>query len=339
VRFGVLGAADIAVRRTLPALRTLTGVAELTAVASRDRARAAELAATFGGRAYGSYPALLDDPAVDAVYLPVPAGLHATWIERALAAGKHVLVEKPLTTDLATTARLLRRAAGAGLVLAENMTFTHHGQHDAVRRLVAAGAIGEVRTVVASFRVPPRPPGDIRLRRSLGGGSLLDQGVYPVRAALAHLGTGLRVDEAVLRYHPEHDVDLGGSALLTGPGGTTALLTFGMDGAYECHYELAGTGGSIRVERAFTAPPGHRPQVSLRPLDGPPRPLDLAPDDQFARCLRAFVARVHAGAGPGDGLSLAAAAAVDRIGALGSVSRVAPAGRRDATARPSPSRV
>jgi predicted dehydrogenase len=310
VRFGLAGAADIAVRRTLPALRTLAGVASLTAVASRDPARAAGLAARFGGRAHGSYDDLLADPEVDAVYLPLPAGLHAEWISRALAAGKHVLVEKPLTTGLATTAHLLRRAARAGLVLAENMTFVHHGQHALVRRLVAAGAIGEPRTVTASFTVPPRPPSDIRYQPALGGGSLLDQGVYPIRAALLHLGTGLRVREAHLRHDPDHGVDAGGSALLTGAGGTSARLTFGMDGGYTCFYELTGTDGAIRVERAFTPPPDHQPRVWLNG-----RPLDPGPDDQFALCLRAFAARVRAGAGPdpADGLSLAQAAIADEI--------------------------
>jgi len=316
VRFGVLGAADIAVRKTLPALGTLAGIAELTAVASRHPARAAQVVEAFGGRVHRSYDDLLADPKVDAVYLPLPPSGHALWASRALAAGKHVLVEKPLTTDHAETSSLLRQAANAGLVLAENMTFPYHRQHAEVLRLVGAGAIGELRTMTASFAVPARPANDIRLRADLGGGSVLDQGVYPVRAALMVLGPRVRLRAATLRHDPARGVDLAGSARLTSlDDGVQARLNFGMDGSYECFYELTGTAGTIRVERAFTPPPEFRPQVSLRPAAGPERLLDLGPDDQFAGCLRAFVARVRTGAGPhpADVTFLAQARIVDRI--------------------------
>ncbi|WP_201787146.1 Gfo/Idh/MocA family protein [Actinoplanes sp. TFC3] len=299
LRFGVLGVADIAVRRTLPALATIPGEAALVAVASRVLPRAVELADEHGVRAYGSYAALLADPAVDAVYLPLPAGLHGPWIERCLLAGKHVLAEKPLAVDHATTVRLLRLAAGRSLVLAENMTFPFHSQHAAVSRLVAQGRIGELCSLHASFCVPPRPDGDIRYQAALGGGSLLDQGVYPVRAALLHLGSGLRVDSAALRHDPVRDVDLGGTARLRGPGGVEARLEFGMDGEYRCHYELTGTRGSIRVERAFTTPPEMTPQVWLQSGSGASHALELGADDQFARCLSAFVAQVRTGVAPG----------------------------------------
>ncbi|GAA2463649.1 Gfo/Idh/MocA family protein [Winogradskya humida] len=319
LRIGVLGAADIAVRRTLPALRTIPDDAVLVAVASRAPDRAAWLAGQYGARAYGSYAALLDDPDVDAVYLPLPAGLHGPWIERCLAAGKHVLAEKPLATDRATAERLLRLATARGLVLAENMTFPFHSQHTAVARLVIAGRIGELRSVQASFCVPPRPAGDIRYQAALGGGSLLDQGVYPIRAALLHLGPGLRVDAATLRHDPVRAVDLGGTARLCGPDGTEARLVFGMDGDYSCHYELTGTRGSIRVQRAFTTPPGLAPQVWLQNDDTPGHALDLPPDDQFARCLSTFVARVRAGSEPGPG-PLLQAAAVDDIRSFSTIT-------------------
>jgi len=312
LRIGVLGVADIAVRRTLPALRTLAGRGVLTAVAGRDPRRAAAVTATYGGTPYGSYQALLDSPEVDAVYVPLPGGLHGEWVDRALTAGKHVLVEKPLATDLPTTVRLLNTASARGLVLAENMTFPHHPQHAAVGRLVAAGAIGELRTVDAVFTVPPRPDGDIRYQAALGGGSLLDQGVYPIRAALMHLPGGLRVTDAMLRHDPVRDVDLGGSARLTAATGAQARVTFGMDGEYRCSYELIGTTGALHVERAFTPAPDHLPQVWLHPVSGPARRIPLDAADQFARCLDDFVRRVRGGAGT-DAASLAQSAVVDRI--------------------------
>ncbi|TDB69965.1 Gfo/Idh/MocA family protein, partial [Micromonospora sp. KC721] len=156
VRLGLLGCADIALRRVLPAVAALDSV-RLTAVASRTMAKATAVAERFGGVPIAGYDQLLARADIDAVYIPVPTGLHATWIRRALAAGKHVLAEKPLTSCQADTADLVATAEKAGLVLMENYMFVHHGQHAAVRRLVTGGAIGELRSFSATFTIPARP--------------------------------------------------------------------------------------------------------------------------------------------------------------------------------------
>lgn len=193
VRIGVTGCADIARRRMLPAFAAAPGT-EVAAVASRDPATAAAVADGYGCAAVTGYEALLEHPGVDAVYLPLPVSLHARWVERALYAGKHVLGEKPLTSSLRQTSDLVALARSLGLVLMENITFPHHSQHAAVRALVAGGAIGEPRTVTTAFAIPPLPPGNIRYRRDLDGGSLLDVGVHPLRAAQFFLGDDLEVD-------------------------------------------------------------------------------------------------------------------------------------------------
>src|SRR5215212_9491250 len=144
LRMGVLGCASIAIRRVLPALTEAEGI-ELTAVASRDPAKARQVAHRFGCAAAGGYDELLDRPDLDAVYIPLPTGLHAHWARRALAAGKHVLSEKPLTCDHATAVSLVEQASKAGLWLMENFMFLHHRQHEEVRTLVAEGRIGAPR--------------------------------------------------------------------------------------------------------------------------------------------------------------------------------------------------
>ncbi|MBP0461298.1 Gfo/Idh/MocA family protein [Streptomyces montanisoli] len=293
LRVGVLGGADIARRRMLPALAADPDV-ELVAVASRDAARAADLAHRFGGRPVTGYDEVLAAGDVDAVYVPLPAALHAPWVRRALIAGKHVLSEKPLTTDATTTSALLSLARVRGLALLENVLFVHHPQHAVARQLVADGAIGEPRVFSASFAVPPRPDGDIRYRADLGGGALLDVGYYPVRAALELLGPGLTVAGAVLDRSEGRNVDTSGAALLRGPGGVTAHLAFGMEHAYRSRYEVWGSAGHLVVEPAFTPPADHRPRLALSGPGGQ-REVVLGADDQVAAAVRAFVRAARGG--------------------------------------------
>ncbi|WP_306340767.1 Gfo/Idh/MocA family protein [Streptomyces sp. AS13] len=303
VRFGVLGCADVARRRLLPALRADPGT-RITALASRSRETAEAWAREYGCAAeYGAsgYAALLARTDVDAVYVPLPAALHGRWAEAALRSGKHVLCEKPLTTDGRSTAALVELAAARGLVLAENVMFVHHPQHEVVRGLVADGAIGEPRLLNAAFEIPALPEEDIRHRRELGGGALFDVGLYPVRAAL-HLVPGpLSVVDAELTERPGREVETGGWALLRNPAGVTARLAFGLEHSYRCRYELHGSEGSIVVDRAFTPPADHRPRLRLYRADGSTGPrgrvLELPAHDQVARTLAAFTAAVRAEGG------------------------------------------
>jgi len=291
VRIGVLGTADIARRRMLPAFAA-SPLTEVTAVASRDRAKAAQPAARFGGRPVHGYAGVLDRDDVDAVYVPLPVALHAEWVERALLAGKHVLAEKPLTGQGAATRRLLALARARGLVLMENVMFVHHAQHAAVRRLVADGAIGHVRAFSAAFTIPELPPDDIRFSAELGGGALLDIGLYPVRAALHFLGAGLEVSGAVLHRPRGREVETSGAVLLRRPDGVTAQLTFGIGFGYRSEYELFGSAGRIRVERAFTPAADHRPVLRLE-REGRGEEITLDAQDQVARTVGEFAGTVR----------------------------------------------
>ncbi|GAA2062669.1 Gfo/Idh/MocA family oxidoreductase [Streptomyces cheonanensis] len=297
VRIGVLGCAGIAVRRMLPAFTASPDVT-VTAVASRDMARAEEVAARFGCRPVEGYTALLGADDVDAVYVPLPAALHARWVEAALRAGRHVLAEKPLTTDPESTGRLLGLAAERRLALMENVMFVHHPRQEAVRSLIADGRIGELQSLNAAFTVPPFPDTDIRYDPDLGGGALSDVGLYPLRAALHFLGPRLEVLGARLTRGAGRRVETSGAVLLGTPEGVTAHLTFGMEHAYLSRYELCGSHGRITVDRAFTPPADAVPVIGLhRPEGSQEIPLDRA--DQVAATVAAFVAAVRSGSAPG----------------------------------------
>nr|AXL06248.1 gfo/Idh/MocA family oxidoreductase [uncultured bacterium] len=306
-----MGCASIAVRKVLPAMASLADT-EIAAIASRDAAKAAEIARAYGCRAVEGYSALLDLDDVEAVYIPLPNAAHAGWIDRALAAGKHVLAEKPLTTGVSRTRELIAAARAAGLVLMENVMFLHHSQHVAVRDLLADGAIGELRAFHAAFAVPARPPGDIRHRADLGGGALLDTGVYPVRAAMSFLGPEVDVVAAVLTRRHGHPVESAGQALLCTAGGVSASATFGIDHAYRSGYELWGSDGRIVLDHAFTPPAGHIPVLRWKRRSAVEE-IPLLPDDQVANTLTAFAGAVRSGRLPDNDDVLRQAVLVDDI--------------------------
>ncbi|OII69426.1 Gfo/Idh/MocA family protein [Streptomyces sp. CC77] len=311
LRIGVMGCADIAVRRMLPAFAACPGT-EIAAVASRDPDTARRTADRFGCRPVHGYAALLERDDVQAVYVPLPAALHARWTEAALRADRHVLAEKPLTTDAGRTARLLALARTRGLVLRENVMFVHHHQHRAVERLVAGGAIGEPRSFHGAFTIPARPDGDIRYDPELGGGALADVGIYPLRAALHLLGPGLDVVGASLTRAAGRRVETSGAVLLSAPCSLTAQLTFGMEHAYRSTYALWGSEGGITLDRAFTPPADHVPVVRLH-RNGKTEEIHLPPHDQVAAAVQDFAAAVRSGTRTDDGDTLRQAELLDRV--------------------------
>jgi xylose dehydrogenase (NAD/NADP) len=181
VRLGLLSTAAINAQ-SLGGARETDRVA-VVAVGSRDGAKAQAYAAEHGiERSYGSYDALLADDEVDAVYIGLPNGMHHEWTLRALAAGKHVLVEKPYTRHAAEAEAAFSAAEAAGLVLMEAFMYRHHPQTAIVRDLVVGGAIGRLQAVNATFTFPLEDLTNVRALPELDGGALMDVGCYCVSA-------------------------------------------------------------------------------------------------------------------------------------------------------------
>ncbi|GAB3740956.1 Gfo/Idh/MocA family oxidoreductase [Amycolatopsis oliviviridis] len=291
VRVGVLGCADIARRRTLPALVACPGT-EPVAVASRTPVKAGALAAEFGCRPVTGYERLLADDGIDAVYIAVPAGLHAEWCAKALSAGRHVLVEKPFAVDTAEADALVDLAGARGRVLMENRMFARHPQHALVRSLIDAGRIGEPKVLTATMAMPRRAPDDIRYRGDLAGGALLDVGYYPIGAAVLLFGPDWDVVGAVLDHDDRLGVDTGGDILLRSAGGVSAHLTFGFDHYYRAAYQVRGSAGTITAERAFTPPPTLSPTVRVEGAGGHTE-ISVSPFDQFRAVAADFAAAVQ----------------------------------------------
>jgi xylose dehydrogenase (NAD/NADP) len=191
MRLGLLSTANI--NRAILAGAAKTGQVDVVAVASRDAGRADAYAAEHGiATPHGSYEALLADPDVEAVYISLPNGMHHEWTMHALAAGKHVLCEKPYTRHPHEAEEAFDAAEAAGLVLAEAFMYRHHPQTATVARLVADGAIGRLCAVKATFTFPLHDLSDVRALPELDGGALMDVGCYCV--------SGIRL----LAGEPEH---------------------------------------------------------------------------------------------------------------------------------------
>jgi D-xylose 1-dehydrogenase (NADP+, D-xylono-1,5-lactone-forming) len=254
LRWGVLGTGKIGVRAVIPAIRSSSN-GRLVAVASRDLARAQALAAQLepGVRAFGSYEALLADPDVEAVYIPLPNSQHAEWSIRAAQAGKHVLCEKPLALTAAEARRIVEACHAAGVLLLEGFMYRFHPQMQWVREQLAAGRIGVANLVRASFAFDIRDrPRDIRLQAALGGGSLMDVGCYPVN--LCRMVYGGEPEAAATRVvvPPGAEVEWGVGAALDFGDGRLGVIDCSFQQPRHQRAEIVGPDGYIIVETPFT---------------------------------------------------------------------------------------
>jgi predicted dehydrogenase len=259
---GVIGCADIAWRAMIPAMVDCSEM-RLVAVASRTAKKARKFADQFDCDAVIGYERLLELDAIDAVYMPLPTGLHEEWVTRTLAAGKHILVEKSFAENYESAQAMLDLATAKRLLVLENFLFPHHSQHAWVKDLIARGEIGDIHLFRSTFGFPPLSRDNFRYNRRLGGGALLDAGAYVIKASQLFLGKELVLLGAALQYDDVSDVDIYGDAMLANSKGQVAQVSFGFNYFYQCNYELLGTKGKLMVNRSFTPPPGFRPTVEL----------------------------------------------------------------------------
>jgi len=300
IRWGVLGAAAIAVQRTMPAMREAPS-ATLHALASRDESKARALAAKFAApRAYAAYDQLLADPEVDAVYIPLPNQLHFEWSLRALEAGKHVLCEKPLCLTSRDIERLCAARDRSGKHIEEAFGYRNHAQWAKVLELIAAGAIGTVRAAHAVLAKQFLDPADVRNDPRAGGGALYDLGSYAINALnLVNGHSPLRVS-ALAEHDPRFGIDRLTSALLDYGNAHASLTVASQAGpaAWATHQQLTvlGARGWLRMNFPFAQA---RPIACCIELGDeqsvgalPTTVHEFAPANQYALQIERFSRRV-----------------------------------------------
>jgi predicted dehydrogenase len=257
IRWGILGASHFAKNHMAPAIHQAED-AELAAIATSDPAKAQGFRAFNPAlRVLTDYDALLADPAIDAVYIPLPNHLHVAWTAKALRAGKHVLCEKPIAMAAAQIDPLIALRDETGLLAAEAFMIVHHPQFRRARQLVAEGAIGRIEHVDAAFSYDNRAdPGNIRNRPETGGGSLPDIGVYTFGSARFVTGAEPVAGSLHARIRRENGVDVFAqvSGLFDGPTGrfTYASMT-SMRLFPRQEVVVQGDRGLIRLTAPFNA--------------------------------------------------------------------------------------
>lgn len=307
LRIGVICPSEIAFRRFLPSLKKVVefeyvGVAIANAqewagdnisekgfsqVIENEREKARTFVDSYGGKIFDSYHQLIESTEVDAIYIPLPPALHYKWTKTALALGKHVLVEKPFTINLAHTKELVEIARSKKKAIHENYMFVYHKQLKEINSIISNGEIGKVRLYRISFGFPHRDFQDFRYNENLGGGALYDCGGYTIKYASYLLGESAKLVCAKSYYEAESNVDIFGSATLVNKEGVVAQVSFGMDNDYKCDLEVWGNAGTLLTKRILTASDGFVPEALIK--NGKSEIMRiLSSDETFVKSIKSF---------------------------------------------------
>lgn len=306
VRWGILGASRFAQTKSVPGMMQ-SSLVQVVALASRDLSKAQTAATALGiPRALGSYEALLADPEVEAIYIPLPNHLHIPWALAAVQAGKHVLCEKPLALTANDIAPLVAAQANGSCLVAEAFMVRTHPQWQRARKLVQEGRIGNVRAFACSFSYTNTDTNNIRNQRDIGGGALYDIGCYPINTARFIMGREpLRVT-ATCNRDPNTTVD----RLTTGImdfGDVHATFTVGTQHVPYQRVQILGTQGRIEIEIPFNAPPNQVCRLWVDPgkdvFGTGSEEISFPVIDQYAQQAQCFSQSIRSGAPYENGLA------------------------------------
>jgi predicted dehydrogenase len=302
LRWGILGAARIN-ERLLPAIVEASN-ARLVAVASRRPGAAAQTLAQYAPhhqqnvQTYDNLEALLNDPDVEAVYLPLANREHAEWALRAIECGKHVLCEKPMALTVADIEAIKTAASKQKVTVMEGFMYRFHPQHARVQELIRLGTIGEVRSVRASYSFMMKPARIYRLIESVenGGGAMWDIGCYAIHSARMFFDENPVAVTAMAKY-VESGADITTSGIIDFGAGKYAHFDFSFERARRCEYEIIGTKGGIKCHTVWQLP-GDVPVISWWNEDGRQCEERLPADNHFRLEIEHFSSCVLNGNAP-----------------------------------------
>jgi predicted dehydrogenase len=287
LRIGVMGCADIARRLMIPAILELNDKLELVAVASRTKEKADEYADMFGCDSVVGYDELLSRDDIDAIYMPLPTGLHYEWIIKSLSKGKHVYAEKSIAMHYHEACEMVDFAKSNGLALMEGFMFQYHKQHEVVKKLLASDAIGTPRLYRASFGFPPfRDSNNFRYDNKIGGGALRDAAGYVLRAVNFLNNNKFEVTDANV-FYDDKGTSLYGSAFLKDGSQKTAEISFGFDNFYQCNYEIWGSKGKISCLKSYTPKPDETTTIVVE-KQGEKEEIKCEPFNHFVAAMGEF---------------------------------------------------
>lgn len=244
LKMGIMGTANVS--RSFTEVLKGSSIIKITAIASRSLEKAQSFAQEFGiEKAYASYQELLDDPQIDAVYIPLPNSLHAEWVIKAAQAKKHILCEKPIALTVEDVQQMYEEAMHNNIFLMEGYPYKFQPQTILMLKMIADGAIGEVSQIYADFGFTvDDAENNIRLKPELGGGVMWDAGAYPV--SIIRAITGEKPNEIIaFGQFNEQKLDTAVSAMFRFENGVTAQLNCNFNAAPHRHVRVIGSKGII----------------------------------------------------------------------------------------------
>jgi predicted dehydrogenase len=294
VRWGVISAAQIGLNHVIPAIqRSSNGRVVCLGTPRPDRVR--ERVEKLGvARLYESYEAVLDDPEVEAVYIPLPNSMHHEWTLRAAERGKHVLCEKPMALTAAEAREMIAACRRHDVLLMEAFMYRFHPQQAAVRQILASGRLRAIKMVRSAFtfRLNLSDTGNIRLSRELWGGALMDVGCYCINAARTYFGAEPVSVLASARIPPDLGVDTTLHGLLEFDSGAAPFVV-SLEMAGQPQVEIIGERGRLEIPNCFT--PGEAPPPLAVTADGQREERVLEGANSYLRQVEAFADSVRTG--------------------------------------------
>jgi NDP-hexose-3-ketoreductase len=300
LKIGILGCSSIAKKALIPAINQHPNTV-LSGVASRDLSKAKALALIHKTKYY-SYKELLDSD-VDAIYVSTPVGLHYKWGKQVLESGKHLLLEKTFTENLKQAKELFDIASKNNLTCMEALMYEFHPLHSEIDML--KNQLGKIRYVEAHFEFPHfKNKDDIRYKKELGGGAILDCLVYPLSFVFRILGTNIMKTNASIYYNKETGLDDRGYIQLEYEK-TNAYISYGFGHSYRNEIAISGTEGILKVKRAFTRTVDCKEPIELW-SNGMCKKISVEKSNYFVSMLHFFLENIDAGISP-------AASTIDRM--------------------------
>jgi D-xylose 1-dehydrogenase (NADP+, D-xylono-1,5-lactone-forming) len=292
IKWGVLGYARIARVEVIPAILRSQN-AELYAVASRDAEKLKECQEEFQcSRTYTSYDELLDDPNVQAVYVPLPNSLHKEWAMKAMRRGKHVLCEKPMALNAEECAAMIQCAEQNRVLLMEAFMYRYTDRTHKVEEIIQSGEIGEIKFIDSVFRFHLNRPNTIKIQPELGGGSLYDVGCYPLN--FVGMLTKELPDSCSVQAIMDNGVDLMFSAVMKYPSGIIANIHSGFNAFPQMGSEVVGTLGRVEIPDTFSGVAG---QIKVVTKDGA-RVVEVNESDRYTLEVEDFSNAILNGSSP-----------------------------------------
>ena len=292
IKFGILSTANIAMTQVIPAMLK-TKYCQVMGIASRSSKKAENAAKQFQlPKYYCSYQSLLDDMEIDAVYIPLPNHLHVEWAIKALRAGKHVLVEKPIALSSSEANRLKDESKKhPKLKIMEAFMYKHHPQWIKTKKMIDNGDIGILKVIQSSFSFFDNKPESIVNNKALGGGSLMDIGCYPISVARFLFDAEPIKILANIDYHPQFKVDSIASGILEFKEGYSTFFS-SIHLAYNQQVKIFGTTGIIEFDVPFNPSNTVPSKIFYTKNEQKPETIEFEICDQYTLQADAFASAI-----------------------------------------------